>query len=171
MLAWLICANHARSSFVSQNRFENQSLLYGPDNEEIENDVFYSPSSAATDNTKYRWLPYLQSSDDDEGMLPLSPRARIPYKTFARLYESMCEQDVDDGAANRREVQYLSTAACVERLKSFENEACALKLREQKVMAKAKELDLIDVQQVSSLLGYRRAQDEESPKKPGLFET
>lgn len=79
---------------------------------------------------------------------------RLPFKTLARLYETMCEQDVDDGSSNRREVQYLSAGACLERLKLFENTACALRKREEQVLERANELGLIDNAQVSAMLGY-----------------
>lgn len=66
----------------------------------------------------------------------------------------MCEQDVDDGSFNRREVQYLSAGACLERLLQFENTACALRKREEEVLKQANELQVLDNAQVSAMLGY-----------------
>ena len=99
-----------------------------------------------------------------EMMLPEAPQldknnnmhvGQFPFfKTFARLYETMCEQDVDDGSSNRREVQYLSASACLERLMLLENTACALRKREEQVLERAHELGLVDNAQVSAMLGY-----------------
>lgn len=99
-----------------------------------------------------------------EMMLPEAPQldknnnmhvGQFPFfKTFARLYETMCEQDVDDGSSNRREVQYLSASACLERLMLLENTACALRKREEQVLERAHELGLVDNTQVSAMLGY-----------------
>jgi hypothetical protein len=67
----------------------------------------------------------------------------------------MCEQDVDNGSFNRREAQYLSAGACLERLMRFENAACALKKREEDVLEQATELGLMNNSaQVSAMLGY-----------------
>jgi hypothetical protein len=94
-----------------------------------------------------------QPPDNDDTSNPSSPK--FHFKTMARLYEQMCEQNVDDGSFHRREMQYLSANQCVERLAMLETRACALKLREEEIQNKSRELKLIDNRQVCTMMGYR----------------
>eukprot|EP00521_Asterionellopsis_glacialis_P017565 CAMPEP_0195295610 /NCGR_PEP_ID=MMETSP0707-20130614/17693_1 /TAXON_ID=33640 /ORGANISM="Asterionellopsis glacialis, Strain CCMP134" /LENGTH=510 /DNA_ID=CAMNT_0040356869 /DNA_START=45 /DNA_END=1577 /DNA_ORIENTATION=- len=70
------------------------------------------------------------------------PHCNIPLKKMARLYELMCAQDADDGSTSRREAQYLTAEACVDKLRSFENMACELKLEETKVLQRGRKFGL-----------------------------
>ena len=78
---------------------------------------------------------------------------------MARLYQEMCEQDVDDGSMNRREMQFLSANQCVERLAMLETHACELKLREEQVQSQSQELNLLDNEAICDLMGYRFPMD------------
>ena len=78
----------------------------------------------------------------------------VPYSVLKPLYEAMCEQDVDDGASNRRETRYLNADGLMEKLKSIENNACKMKLFEDKTLEVSKALGLIDEQLVHQQLGY-----------------
>jgi hypothetical protein len=89
----------------------------------------------------------------------------VPWKKLENVYETMCLQDIDDGSANRREVQYMNVDKLMETFRSFENQACDLKLREDEIMAKAKELGggLIDKRLVYRMMGYRHARENWKP--------
>jgi len=56
----------------------------------------------------------------------------IPFQSLAKTYETMCTQDADDGSSNRRDSQYLTASACVEKLRGFENRISELKLQHKK---------------------------------------
>lgn len=117
---------------VQKNRFENRSELYGSENNDEESMEDGSSDLTAQEQTLSPPLPSQH------------PRAcSIPFKNMARLYETMCAQDADDGSFNRREAQYLSASSAVEKLRALENRACELKLTESSVLQKGKELGLL----------------------------
>ena len=97
--------------------------------------------------------------DHDISLKSTSPM--VPYEKLEKVYETMCLQDIDDGSANRREVQYMNIDSLMEKFRSFENHACDLKMREEEVMAMAKQLGggLIDKNLVYRTMGYRDAQE------------
>lgn len=85
----------------------------------------------------------------------------VPFEKLEKVYETMCLQDIDDGSANRREVQHMNIESLMEKFRSFENHACDLKMREDEVMATARQLGggLIDKPMVYRTMGYRDAQE------------
>jgi len=82
------------------------------------------------------------------------PSPKLHFKTMARLYEAMCQQDVDNGSANRRALKYMSASDVVEKLKLLESTASSLQLREQEITKKAKDLQLIHNAEICSMMGY-----------------
>jgi len=58
---------------------------------------------------------------------------KLPTSTLSNLYEFMCRQDADDESSSRRQMHYLSASSCLQTLQSFENKACQLKLREDRL--------------------------------------
>jgi hypothetical protein len=99
----------------------------------------------------------LENDQDNAAGLPPT----VPWKKLENVYETMCLQDIDDGSANRREVQYMNVDKLMETFRSFENQACDLKLREDEIKAKAKVLGggLIDKRLVYRMMGYRDARE------------
>ena len=95
--------------------------------------------------------------DNDASYASTSPR--VPFDKLEKVYETMCLQDIDDGSANRREVQYMNVNSLLDKFRSFENQVCDLKMREKEIMAKANELrgGLIDRKLVYRMMGYRDA--------------
>ena len=81
-------------------------------------------------------------------------RTEIPYEKLKTLYETMCEQDVDDGSSNRREIRYLTADALMEKLRNLENRACELKLKQDKVLGQAQKLGFADTKLMYELSGY-----------------
>lgn len=69
----------------------------------------------------------------------------IPFQLLAKTYEIMCTQDADDGSSDRRDSQYLTASACVEKLRGFENRISELKLQHRKVMKTAMHYGLTDL--------------------------
>ena len=79
-----------------------------------------------------------------------------PFDKLSSLYETMCEQTGDDGSFNRQEIQYLTASSLTEKFKSFENRICEVRIRENSVMKKGKQLGaLVDNKLVYELMGYR----------------
>lgn len=80
---------------------------------------------------------------------------KIPYASLARLYEQMCQQDVDDGREAQRQAQFLTSDCCVQRLRGLEEDVKSLQLREQRVLKTAQSVGLMptDNVEVNRLLG------------------
>ena len=78
-----------------------------------------------------------------------------PFDKLSSLYATMCEQEVDDGSFNRREIQYLTAPALMEKFKSLENRICEVRIREDSVMKEGKRLGLVDNKLIYELMGYR----------------
>jgi len=93
--------------------------------------------------------------DEGDTKKPAVSPGLLPMEQLSQLYETMCNQDVDDGSSNRREVRYLTADALMEKLRSLENRACQLKLEEEQVLRQAKELGFVDWKLVFELSGYR----------------
>jgi hypothetical protein len=68
---------------------------------------------------------------------------KIPFRSLAKLYETMCAQDVDDGREARRQAQFTTSEACIDRLRGMEDRISALKLREQRVLETARHVGLM----------------------------
>jgi len=83
---------------------------------------------------------------------------KIPLRSMAELYEAMCEQDVDDGREARRQAQFMTSDACIDRLKSMNDRIHQLKLREQRILRTSQSVGLMSDlvasnTQVNELLG------------------
>jgi len=94
-----------------------------------------------------------------------SSRWKLPINKLSILYDTMCDQELDDGTFHRREMQYLSAPMLVEKLKSLENRFCALKAREDSAMCEGRRLGLVDPKLMYSLMGYRDPMVENSAKR------
>ena len=68
---------------------------------------------------------------------------KIPFASLARLYENMCQQDVDDGREAQRQAQFLTVDACIQRLRGMEETYQSLQLREQRVLQTARSVGLM----------------------------
>ena len=68
---------------------------------------------------------------------------KIPCASLANLYENMLEQDIDDGRETRRQAQFMSPDACIDRLRGMEEKITSLKVREQRIMRTAEDVGLI----------------------------
>lgn len=68
---------------------------------------------------------------------------KIPHESLARLYESMCAQDVDDGREAQRQAQFLTSDACIDRLRGMEDTILDLRMREQRVIQTARTVGLM----------------------------
>lgn len=131
---------------VQKNRFENRRELYGDDSED--DDTVGKESETVRPKQSHKYGRRSEKGGQRQSVTAEAETAtgpKIPFKTLARLYESMCAQDADDGSSARREAHYLSAKACVEKLRSLENRACELKLRERELMQEGKKVGLLPV--------------------------
>lgn len=88
----------------------------------------------------------------------------LPFNSLARLYEEMCTQDADDGSSFRRETQYMTPESCVKKLRDFENQISALKIKQNTILSLASQRGLSQStrEDVRSFLGYNKDLEEKS---------
>mmetsp|Transcript_15489 Transcript_15489/g.34578 ORF Transcript_15489/g.34578 Transcript_15489/m.34578 type:complete len:400 (-) Transcript_15489:60-1259(-) len=90
----------------------------------------------------------------------------VPFTALARVYETLCSQDADDGTAFRNGCNYLTSSAMVDQLRSVENELLSeLEMRERDVMRGSSDLVDDTTKDVALLLGYRTLEDMAAVKK------
>jgi hypothetical protein len=85
------------------------------------------------------------------------------FKTCARLYESMLNQDV---AQNRRQIQQLSPSQLVGRLEHLEHAVASLKERETKTLNASRELKLLNNAEICKLMGFRTPLEKYNSRPP-----
>ena len=84
----------------------------------------------------------------------------VPLSSIARVYETLCSQDADDGSAYFNGCNYLSASAMVEELRTFENGLFAeLEMRERDLMRGSSSLVDETMKDVAPMLGYCMMED------------
>lgn len=84
----------------------------------------------------------------------------LPFTSLARVFETFCSQDADDGSSFRNASNYLTSSAVIEEMRTYENGLFSqLEMRERKVLRGSSGLVDDTNKDVALMLGYRTMED------------